>query len=174
MPTYTEIEALYDERQARHLALVRKHLLTCASLGLLTDAEASRMADRHDRTKEDTKAEFVMLTWALHIGVPPQSICAINDAAERHVKSEPHHPEYWPEVCRMPLTSIAEMVSDWAAVSEELMKGSLQSWWYSNTERWGFTPRQRAEIQRCIDGITGLHVGWPMEGNESLVVEVKL
>lgn len=40
-------------------------------------------------------------------------------AVNHHRKINPHHPEYWGEIQKMPRVYIAEMVCDWKARSEE-------------------------------------------------------
>ena len=59
-------------------------------------------------------------------------------AVLHHQKTNPHHPEYWTGIKNMPRVSVAEMVCDWKARSEEFGE-SLRD--YINekaTKRWGF------------------------------------
>lgn len=46
---------------------------------------------------------------------------------QHHVMTNPHHPEYWGSIHKMPTLYIAEMVCDWSARSHE-MGNDLREW----------------------------------------------
>ena len=74
-------------------------------------------------------------------------------AVSHHRKINPHHPEYWGDIQKMPRVYIAEMVCDWKARSEEF-GSSLKD--YINeyaTKRWNFAVDDRTykEIMGFVD-----------------------
>ena len=78
-----------------------------------------RNAFTHDRSK----LEGVEFPWIHQVENKARLITAI----EHHQQVNPHHPEYWSGVAYMPPVSIAEMVCDWKARSEE-MGTDLREW----------------------------------------------
>jgi hypothetical protein len=101
-----------------------------------------------------------------------------NTATGHHVRNNQHHPEYWDENfksvplndrdsktvkrttdgTKMPLISIAEMVADWCAMSEE--KGTNPYDWANSTivgrninARWQFTDTQKDLIYKILNEI---------------------
>jgi len=96
----------------------------------------------------------------------------IDRAVYHHVAHTPHHPEHWDEDITLELfqqnqrrpgtyktiaydmdnESIAEMVCDWTAVSQEFGGNSALDWAKSNVNyRWQFTPEQTELIFHIID-----------------------
>ena len=74
-------------------------------------------------------------------------------AVNHHRKVNPHHPEYWGEIQKMPRVYFAEMVCDWKARSEEF-GSSLKD--YINefaTKRWEFSKDDKTykEIMLFVD-----------------------
>lgn len=60
-------------------------------------------------------------------------------AVQHHNRTNAHHPEYWGSIHVMPKVSVAEMVADWKARSEEF-GSSLRDWVNDGaTKRFGFT-----------------------------------
>lgn len=92
--------------------------------------------------------------------VPGQSSETIDDkklklklAISNHNSTNPHHPEYWGNIDRMPKVYVAEMVCDWKARSEEFGT-SLRDWIDSvATKRWGFDADSKTykEIMSFVD-----------------------
>ena len=87
----------------------------------------------------------------------------INNVIREHVKSNPHHCEYWGEkdedhlstridCTAMPLKYIYEMIADWAATAEE--HGTKIIDWYDKCvlrqHRWIFSREQIQTILECI------------------------
>lgn len=59
-------------------------------------------------------------------------------AIRNHQSINPHHPEYWGGIHKMPLIYIAEMAADWLARSQE-RGGSVMVWIQENaTKKFGF------------------------------------
>jgi hypothetical protein len=48
-------------------------------------------------------------------------------AKDQHIKTNPHHPEYWGSIQNMPKIYLAEMVCDWHARSHE-QANDLRGW----------------------------------------------
>lgn len=74
-------------------------------------------------------------------------------AISNHNQTNPHHPEYWGEIERMPKVYIAEMVCDWKARSEEFGT-SLRDWIDETaTKRWSFDTDSKTykEIMALVD-----------------------
>ena len=73
-------------------------------------------------------------------------------AISNHNRTNPHHPEYWGSIKKMPPVYVAEMVCDWRARSNEFGT-SLQEWIEKgSTKRYKFTKRDHIykEIQRFL------------------------
>ena len=96
----------------------------------------------------------------------------LDEAVWHHVEHTPHHPEHWDEditfdlfnnnqyqpgyyqtiAYDMPNESLAEMVCDWTAVSQEFGGDSARGWADDNVNvRWKFTPEQVEFIYYCIE-----------------------
>lgn len=94
-----------------------------------------------------------------------------NKATLHHIKNNTHHPEYWLEdkseanvsvgdrdksdkcvdASRMPPIAIAEMVSDWQAMSEELKKNTARQWYNKQKDvRWHFNEEQDRLIDKLL------------------------
>jgi hypothetical protein len=88
----------------------------------------------HDDVKETDPDKF-MLAW------------------EQHVKTNPHHPEYWAGIENMPDVYIAEMVCDFKARSNEF-GSDLRSWIKDvATKKFGFPTSGKIykKIKRFVD-----------------------
>jgi hypothetical protein len=51
----------------------------------------------------------------------------LEQSRNQHVKTNPHHPEYWGSIHEMPRVYLAEMVCDWSARSHEF-GNDLREW----------------------------------------------
>lgn len=88
----------------------------------------------HDQSK------FRGIEWESLACRDSQNKDAIPLAILNHQKSNPHHPEYWGGITKMPEIYLAEMVADWWARSIEM--GTDFREWVGNTapSRFGFVP----------------------------------
>lgn len=129
-----------------------------------------QQALRHDQSKfkEPELEPYIWLTEYYRCkneGIPfqyPEGMeKRVNEATIHHVRNNTHHPEFYDpkkneiklgkdreeltkisDATLMPDTDIAEMICDWAAMSQELGT-SLRSWVDKQVnERWKFTPKQ--------------------------------
>lgn len=94
-----------------------------------------------------------------------------NAATETHVFTNQHHPEFWDpnkeeiemdkeyrskrnrlvDATAMPDLAIAEMVSDWVAMSDELKKNTAREWYESQKDkRWKFSSYQEELIDKLL------------------------
>ena len=110
----------------RHIELVRN---ACLLLGRRLMAQGRKEFGRiliargfvHDASK------FFGIEWEyLHAGrdVPKEQL---ELAIKQHTRTNPHHPEYWGGFENMPEITVAEMVCDWYARSQEFGTG-LREW----------------------------------------------
>jgi len=85
----------------------------------------------------------------------------VNDAINKHIHSNAHHPEYWSkskvdfltdgvDATRMPNLYLTELCCDWMSVNEELGTGSLD--WYNKVidTRFIFSATQKEYIKDCL------------------------
>lgn len=158
----------FDERTNKHIERVKENAkkISAKVKGL------EKQVASHDASKfqEPEYTPYVWLTefyrckqenipFKYPEGIEPQT----KEATLHHIRNNPHHPEYWdankanidlssnrdsanqPQVIdatKMNEVSMAEMVCDWAAMSQE--KGtSLKEWADNNiNKRWRFTDKQ--------------------------------
>lgn len=74
-------------------------------------------------------------------------------AVNHHRKTNPHHPEYWGEIQKMPRVYVAEMVCDWKSRSEEF-GASLKDYIDERaTKNWNFAKDDKTykEIMYFVD-----------------------
>ena len=63
----------------------------------------------------------------------------LKEAVKHHATTNPHHPEYWGDIHKMPDVYVAEMVCDWAARASEFGT-DLRGWIKDKaTEKYDFT-----------------------------------
>ena len=74
---------------------------------------------------------------------------------KQHVRTNPHHPEYWGSIHNMPNVYVAEMVCDWSARSHE--NGTSIIDWIKNiaTKKFDMTVQSKVykQIKYYIDMI---------------------
>lgn len=150
------------------------HILNGEDCGNLMQAVSD-----HDASKlvEPERTPYVELTWQHKTkqrkyetpGTLPEK--DINDATMHHILNNDHHPEFWNkeaakngkgeaddvkkvqclDASKMPDLSIAEMVADWQAMSEELKKNTAREWYNSQKDvRWHFSEHQDELISRLL------------------------
>ena len=100
--------------------------------------------------------------------VPGQSSENVDDkklklklAISNHNQTNPHHPEYWNGIEKMPKVYVAEMCCDWKSRSEEFGT-SLRDWIDEKaTKRWKFD--SNSKIYKEIIGFVDLLCEKPFE-----------
>lgn len=169
----------FIERTNRHINLVQKYAkLIEDNFPILNGLYNQSL--KHDANKlvEPYITPYIHISWMYKMkqeGKPTYKIpnnIDDNEASESHVKTNQHHPEYWSSqtnvinredrdkpqelinATNMPYMSIAEMVADWAAMSEELGEGTPKTWAKKNINiRWKFTKDQEELIYKIIDKV---------------------
>lgn len=82
-------------------------------------------------------------------------------AVQHHNCTNSHHPEFWGDIKNMPRVSVAEMVSDWKARSEEFGT-SLKNWIEEDaTKRYNFNSND--DVYKEIMEFTDLLCNKPFE-----------
>jgi hypothetical protein len=155
MAKYTDIvemENWFAERTARHISLVQKY---CKKLGKKFPQFSHVDGEGHDdsKLKEPEKEPYVHISWHYKMqaegrkyDVSEDIKSKMNEASYHHVTNNKHHPEYYDESAelnqqdrdgipdnvtdgtKMPDDSIAEMVCDWSAMSEEKGTNTPKEW----------------------------------------------
>ena len=143
------MEEFFEKRTNKHISLVQKYLSQIQDLNLEdVDSDILEEEKDHDsgKFKEPEHTPYLHITWkykAKNEGgeyTPPENIDT--DAATfHHITTHKHHPDYWDknikqedalntkdrdkpsgkivDATKMPLSYIASMMADWAAMSEE-------------------------------------------------------
>ncbi len=134
----------------RHISLVRD---ACLLLGKRLINKGRKDIGRiiiangfiHDASK------FHGIEWEyLHAGkdVPKEKL---ELAVKQHVRTNPHHPEYWGGIDKVPEVYLGEMVADWYARSQEFGTG-LRDWIKTEAvERFNIDPVTQEKINYFLD-----------------------
>ena len=175
-------EVVTDEMKEYSEARTGKHIARVVALG----EELGFDFSEHDRSKfsPELYLDYVLIdnSYRKDLDPPIPYTERMAEASFIHIKTEPHHPEYWddnvvarsnqvgrdePDVgfivnaTEMPIPAICEMVCDWVAMSMEL-NSNPNDWADANIGvRWEFTDDQKDLI--C------LVIGWLWD--ESLLKE---
>jgi len=172
-----EKEKHFEERTRMHIGLVQKSSKKIAEK-YPEFVKLPEIAEEHDASKfEDPEhAPYVSLTWKMRQGHKNKTPGEIgvedeNEATMHHIKNNAHHPEYWLEdkgeanidpedrskskkcvdASEMPDIAVAEMVSDWQAMSEELKKNTAREWFEKQKDvRWHFSKHQVELIDKLL------------------------
>ncbi len=172
---FPEKEEWFEKRTKQHIYLVRK----AANEIVRKYPEFKELIQRvqhHDETKfeEPERTPYVYLTWDKKIeketGKKAKATPESLEATYHHVIHNAHHPEYYVknreeidfqkedrdsleraiDVSAMPDLAVAELVADWAAMSEELGT-SLRGWYESKKDkRWKFSQHQEELIDKLL------------------------
>ena len=124
----------------------------------------------HDSTKfeEPEMTPYIELTWNKKEGKNTSSK-EMDEATLHHIKNNKHHPEYHNkdkadidstnrdssieciDASNMDDISIAEMVADWQAMSEELKTNTSREWYDDvKDERWSWSKKQEDLIDKLL------------------------
>lgn len=160
-PTKEMIE-FYEKRTKEHIDRVRKNLYHIAEVrDDLNKVELMSRAKDHDKSKYSKKERepYIWLTWIKKYGIssismPTNEFQKINKSIDKawknHSKINKHHPEAHSDPNKMTDIDIAEMVADWASMSQEL-KTSLKEWADKNVgSKWKFDKEKTKLIYDLI------------------------
>ena len=124
----------------------------------------------HDSSKfeEPELTPYIELTWEKN-NKDYKSTKDINEATLHHIKNNKHHPEYHNKdkanisstnrdesikcisAKNMDDISVAEMVADWQAMSEELKTNTSREWFDDvKDNRWSFSKKQEKLINKLL------------------------
>ena len=175
------IEYFY-ERTNRHIDLVKKYGRLINELGIEGLEDIVEVCNKHDASKfeQPERDDYIFISWdykckddGTEFDLPQEIKDNMNRASEHHVKNNAHHPEYYckqedvkfdrhdrdklekiVDATKMPEISLAEMVADWCAMSEELGKNTPKEWADNNVNiRWNFNDSQVKFIYDLISKI---------------------
>lgn len=157
--TTKEMKDFFDRRTRDHIARVKNNLSILADAGFIGHDEATVRGLNHDYTKygDDLKEPYVWLTWFHRNGkdasIYPEGVeDEVEVATDKHVSSEPHHPEYYTNASEMSSDDIAEMVADWTAMSQEL-DSNIYEWVSKQKDKVAFTTAQWKIVDEMVDTI---------------------
>ncbi len=165
-----EKKDFFDKRTNKHIERVQN------AAKKIVDAhpeykKLSEQVKTHDESKfkEPEMTPYIELTWAKKDDVKAESTKAMNEATLHHIKHNKHHPEYHSDdkanisstnrdesiecidASNMDDISVAEMVADWQAMSEELKTNTSREWYEDVKDvRWGFSKKQENLIDKLL------------------------
>lgn len=178
---YDEKVAWFNLRTKHHIDLVKKYCQKIYNYDPKRFREILERAKIHDASKYRNPEydPYIDISWQYHMKkygmkyeVSSERQEELNQASIHHVKVNPHHPEYHSrqtnvinlkerdkapdkiiDATKMDDLSIAEMVADWSAISEEV--GDTPKQWADKqiNKRWKFTPKQTKLIYELIKAI---------------------
>lgn len=159
-PTEEQIEE-FKKRTKEHIDRVRKNL---NYLGTVTDLDKKKLDEigkNHDHTKFEPDMikpySFINEYYKqLRQGKKVERPKVVDSATEYHVTTETHHPEAHKDLNKMSDYDLAEMVSDWQAMSQELGEGSCRGWADKHVgTRWKFSDEVKKKIYQFIEKFEG-------------------
>lgn len=145
----------------RHLRSLLRHIENVRQLGLLL---GERMIDKGKErlgfalianTQIHDGSKFYGCEWISLRQEMPDSVdeALMESARIQHVMTNPHHPEYWGGIEKMPEVYLAEMVCDWSARSSE-MGNDLREWIKDKaTKKFNMTVQSKVykDIKHLVD-----------------------
>lgn len=159
-PTFTLAQETYFvTRTEQHIKRVRNNLIRIynAIAGLDRDKILEKY-ENHDQTKYslDEYEGYVLTTEKYRPGSDFKPTAEqqqlMDEAWEHHKTHNRHHPEFFGDnLADMEKEDLAEMVADWAAMSQE--KGDSLVAWAKKVlaERFKFTEDQQEFIWKCVN-----------------------
>jgi len=167
-----EMKTHFDDRTKMHIKLVQKYMGKIINIDKQFQALKKRMSKHDASKFRGTEyIPYVSITWmykcqrdGVEWEIPDEMKDKATKATIHHMLSNKHHPEYWDENfdademfnaknrdgvprkmvdgTEMEPLSIAEMIADWCAVSEE--RGTNPNDWLNANvnKRWKFTDLQ--------------------------------
>ena len=155
------LEKKFLDRTYNHIDRVNNNIISISDKLSSPIVDIFRRGRSHDATKL-TSDEFWPYVWLTEQhrrkdnGEPELELSKemqekINKATEHHILNNRHHPEYNNSPDDMNELDIAEMVSDWAAMSQEL-NSSLKEWADKNVNKsWKWNKENTELIWNLIN-----------------------
>jgi hypothetical protein len=169
-----QIEELFFKRTTEHINRVKLNALTIYRHDPMRFKLLLSQAEKHDTSKfeEPEFTPYIQLSYyymCKNKGIEYETSSDIKeqiiDAVFHHIKNNKHHPEYYfdstkrerhdqiIDARRMPIISIAEMVCDWKAMSQELDNSVVD---FANTvinKKYTFSSEQVILIYELIGAL---------------------
>ncbi len=161
MPSQEMID-FYEKRTKEHIARVQNNIQKIIQkFPEISSDELQKRISTHDKSKYSIKEyiPYVWMTWwykqknqGIKWDYPNDEIKkSIEKAWKHHSKVNLHHPEAHSDPTKMSNVDIAEMIADWAAMSQELGT-SLKDWAKKVVnKKWKFTNNQVNLINKIMD-----------------------
>ena len=177
-----EMKEFFKKRTKEHIDRVQKFAnLLANEFDELSELKEIVKFHDASKYKEPEYTPYLYITWdykckrnKVEFKIPKKIQDNMSEASNHHVLSNPHHPEYHsgetqdvinkedrdkpdkPDKLinsrKMSDVYIAEMVSDWSAMSEEYKEEGPYKWAKDNINvRWKFTNKQVDLIYKYID-----------------------
>lgn len=157
-PTQEMID-FYETRTKNHIKRVQNNIKKIINNTDINKNELLKRSKTHDESKYSKKERipYIWLTWwykeknaGRKFEYPKGIKEKIKEATKSHVKINLHHPEAHFSPTKMSKVDIAEMIADWAAISQEL-GNSLKEWANKTVgKKWKFTKEQVDLIYKLI------------------------
>ena len=165
-----DVDHRFKSRTSNHIDLVHRNMRTLGKKWPGADrSEYPSRGSLHDKSKFESP-EYPAYAWLQKWydsdkddSIYPEGIQAqVETAKEHHLSNNKHHPDYWSDVKDMEDIDLAEMVSDWAAMSEE--KGDdVYKWMADNLPKHGFSEQQIKKIYDMMNILTNTRSElWPL------------
>jgi hypothetical protein len=154
-----EMFDFFEKRTKEHIDRVKNNIKKIVSKR--SDLkELNGRLNIHDKSKY-SKEEYIPYVWLSwwhneknngRIFKYPKGIKElIKKATKHHITTNSHHPEFYNKPSDMNNIDIAEMIADWAAMSQEL-DNSLKKWADDNVgSKWKFTEEQTKLIYDLVE-----------------------
>jgi hypothetical protein len=174
MPTPTpQMTRFFLKRTKEHIKRVSKNMDRVAKNFEFEESDFRTRKLSHDLSKfsAEERRPYIFLTWdhkCKNENIPykcPDEIAEeIRKATYHHIHINMHHPEAHDSPSDMNALDIAEMVCDWAAMSQEL-DTSLKDWADKNVnKKWKFTNAQTKFIYELVHLFPELNSGEVNDG----------
>lgn len=132
----SEMTNFFHKRTNRHIERVQNNLLQLADYDFINLGDARFRGSIHDSSKYSS-FEYLPYIWLTEyyrrkqlgddIEYPDGMEKQVDEAVNHHYYSNRHHPEFWSDPNKMKTIDLAEMVADWASMSQEF-ESSLIKW----------------------------------------------
>ena len=156
------LESQMKKRVKDHIERVKYFYNKLIELGLISEEDIIDI-NMHDKDKFEPKN---LKRQALRFKEQRSTEEAkqINDVIREHIKSNPHHCEYWGRKdqdhlskyinCeKMPDKYLYEMIADWHSTAEERGNTVMDYFYDVNGERFIFSKRQQEIIKKCTNAL---------------------
>lgn len=154
-----QMKLFYYERTKKHIERVIQNLMKIAKTTNIDTVKLLERAKKHDlsKFKDPELKPYIWLTEYYRCKnkkIPFQYPEGVKEETEKawthHKEANRHHPEYHNSPKDMTTVDIAEMVADWAAMSQEY-NNDLKEWVDKNVnKKWHFTNKQTKLIYNLI------------------------